>query len=825
MGKVVWSSLAIGLAASYFGSSAYTAAYQAAPGRTHSLAPIPAHQQPSRTAAHRELLDEYCVTCHDDDKRTAGLSFERIDLNDVGTHAELWERVTAKLRSGTMPPAGKERPDEPSARAFVQFLESEIDRAAASKPDPGRTVAHRLTRAEYANAIRDILDFDFDATPLLPPDNVGYGFDSIGEVLSVSPLLMERYMFAAERIARLAIGTAGIQPGSERYVLSTKLMQRDRMSEDLPFGSQGGVAVRHVFPADGQYSIKLTLQKNADGFIRGLRTPHQIDVRVDGARAALLTVGGESRGRSGPIFTDNQNPEYAGDPAQVEYEFTADEALVAKFKAKAGSHLVGVAVVEQLTKPVGFQMPQLVLHDIEHYKGGAPQLETVTIAGPYDPNGVSDTPSRRRIFTCRPASIRDEQPCATKILGTLARRAYRRPVVESEIQELLGVYAAGRREATFENGIATAVRAILAGPDFLFRIEQDPQASPVGVPYRISDIELATRLSFFLWSSVPDDELLRAAERGTLKDPHVLEQQVRRMLADRRSRALVDNFAGQWLMLRDLAAAEPDREEFPDFDHELRDAFRQETELFVESSLREDQSVIGLLNADYSYVNERLAHHYGIPDVFGSRFRRVSLPDDTRRGLLGQGSFLTVTSYANRTSPVLRGKWILERLLDISPPPPPPDVPALQEKSAEGKKLTMRGALEHHRTNAVCASCHKLMDPFGFALENFDAVGRYRTIEAGTNTPVDPSGVLYDGAKFQTLPQFRAWLLQHPERFVHTFTKNLLTYATSRPLEYQDMPALRRIIRDSASKEHRWSSLILGVVNSAPFRMRRSGPS
>jgi hypothetical protein len=805
------------------------AGFLKASGQQPSPAPVPptASPVPSHEAApqspHGALLAKYCVTCHNDKARTAGLSLQGIDVAAPGDHAEIWEKVVGKLRARAMPPAGMPRPDASAYAALITHLETELDRAAEANPNPGRTVGHRITRVEYANAIRDLLALEIDAASLLPPDNVGHGFDNIGEILSISPLLMERYMFAAERISRLAVGDPAIPAGSERYTIPTNFMQSERSSDDLPFGSRGGVAIRHYFPADGEYAIKVTLQKNADGFIRGIRNRQQLDVRLDGRRVKLFTFGGEFKGRSGPIFTENQNVEYSGDPAQVEYEFTADEALEVRFQAEAGTRVVGVTFPDAPVKTVGFRRPELVLSDVEHYKGGGAQVETVTIAGPYNTKGVGDTPSRQRIFVCSPESAQDETACATKILSTIARRAYRRTPEPTEVQDLLAIYKTGRAQGNFEAGIEAALQGIIAGPEFLFRIEREPSNKPPDTPYRLNDVDLASRLSFFLWSTIPDDELLDLAEAGKLGDPAELERQVRRMLADPRSSSLVTNFVAQWLSLRDLGGVDPDKDLFPDFDGELREAFRRETELLVGSMLREDRSVLDLLNADYTYLNERLARHYGIPDVTGSQFRRVSLSDEARYGVVGQGSMLTLTSYANRTSPVLRGKWVLERLLGMPPPPPPPDVPALEEKSKEGKALTMRAALEEHRKNPVCASCHKLMDPIGFALQNFDAVGRFRTTEL--DEPVDASGVLYDGNKFNGVVEFRKVLMQHSERYVNTLTKKLLTYAVGRPLEYYDDPAVRGIMRESEPGGYRWSSLILGVVKSAPFQMRRTRTS
>ncbi|HEY7679255.1 MAG TPA: DUF1592 domain-containing protein, partial [Terriglobia bacterium] len=596
-----------------------------------------------------------------------------------------------------------------------------------------------------------------------------------------------------------------------------------RVSEDLPFGSRGGIAVRHRFPLDGEYSVRVRLVRSGDGYIRGVRgDPHELDVRLDGALVKRFTIGGVSIGPSGPLYPRN-GTFYRGDPRQIEYEFNADENFEVRFPAKAGTRVVGVAFLKHSSEPEGMLLPPPLYPDIVDFKGGDPGVDRITITGPYNAQGAGDTPSRQRIFVCAPTGSADEEPCARKILSTLARRAYRRPVVNKDVEPLLDLYRTSRSDGSFEAGIGAALQAILVSPEFLFRFERDPENVPPGTPYPVSDVELASRLSFFLWSSIPDDELLAVAEQGQLKNPAVLEQQVRRMVADPRAKALVDNFAGQWLFLRNLRQVSPDPRNFPDFDEELRQAFQQETQLLFEDMLRQDRSALDILRADYTFVNERLARHYGIPEVYGNRFRRVPIAEEARKGLLGQGSILTVTSHANKTSPVRRGKWVLEQLLGTPPPPPPPDVPALEEKSKEGKPLTMRQQMEQHRGNPACAGCHKLMDPIGFALENFDPVGRWRTAEL--NAPIDASGVLYDGTKFDGAVEFRQVLLGHSEQYLRTLTEKLLTYALGREVEYYDAPAVRRITREAAPSDYRWSSLILGIVKSAPFQMRRSRES
>ncbi len=777
---------------------------------------------PPVASPNRALLNRYCVTCHNEKLRTADLTLDKVDVDNVREDAAVWEKVIRKLQAGQMPPTGMPRPDGTAINALVTYLETALDREATNQPNPGRTAGvHRLNRTEYRNAVRDLLSVEVDTESLLPPDDSGYGFDNIGDALSVSPLLLERYLSAAGKISRLAIGDPDIRPAVALYEPPKQMMQEDRMSENLPFGSRGGMAIRHRFPVDGEYTIKVLLERNHREYIIGLAEPHQLNIHLDSKKIKQFTVGGEHKGVSGPIFASAGQ---VGDTEQETYEHTADAGLEWRTAVKAGSHLVGVAFQKNAVEPEGAIIPHFTGFEKNQWKGGDPAVGAIVISGPFNVAGSGVTASRSKIFVCQPAAGKEE-PCAKKILSTLARRAYRRPVTDHDLQPLLGIYRAGRREGRFEAGIGDALQAILVNPDFLTRIEREPANSRPDTPYAISDLELASRLSFFIWSSIPDEELLSLAERGKLRDPVVLEQQVKRMMADVRSKALVDNFAGQWLYLRNLAKVSPDEELFRDFDDNLREAFQQETELFFEYMLREDQSLLRLLDADYTFVNERLARHYGIPDIYGSHFRRVHLTDENRRGLLGQGSILTVTSYANRTSPVLRGKWVLEQMLGTPPPPPPPDVPALEEKNKEGKSLTMRQAMEQHRANPVCASCHRLMDPIGFALENFDAIGQWRSVSKETNTPIDASGVLPNGMKFQGVADLRKILLSQPEQFARTLTEKLLTYALGRGPEYYDGPVIRNILREAATKDYRWSSIVLGIVKSSPFQMRRSRPS
>ncbi|MEE8460625.1 MAG: DUF1592 domain-containing protein, partial [Acidobacteriota bacterium] len=669
---------------------------------------------PSHTPSYRAVLDQYCVTCHNQTARTAELLLDQADVENIGDGPEVWEKVLKKLRAGAMPPAGMPRPDQATYDSFATYLETALDSASAAHPNPGRPVLHRLNRVEYANAVRDLLAVEIDGATLLPADDSRHGFDNIGDVLTVSPALLERYLSAARKISRLALGDPDISPVFEGYNVPKYFVQDDRMSEALPFGSRGGIAVRHNFPADGEYLLKVRLARNSRDYITGLLDkPHQLDVRLDGARLELFTIGGETHGKSAPLFSNNA----MGDRAQDIYERTADDILEVRFPATAGPQQIEVAFLKETSMPEGPLRTPMSKYDLHNYKGGEPGVASVSITGPYDASGIGQTPSRDRIFVCRPSSAQDEESCATKILSTLARRAYRRPLTEDDIQTLLDFYKAGHNEGGFEAGIGSALERILVGPEFLFRIEVDPENVASNTAYPISDLELASRLSFFLWSSIPDDQLLELAEGGKLSDPVVLEQQVRRLLKDSRSKALVSNFAAQWLQLRSLQAINPDQDVFPYFEENLREAFRVETELFFESLLREDRSVLELLSADYTFLNERLARHYGIPDVYGSHFRRVELKTEERRGLLGKGSILAITSYANRTSPVLRGKWVLENLLGTPPPPPPPNIPDLVESDQDGQAFSMREAMEQHRANPACATCHNVMDPLGFALE------------------------------------------------------------------------------------------------------------
>jgi hypothetical protein len=743
---------------------------------------------------------------------------DRMDLTRVAADAETWERVVRKLRAGLMPPPSLPRPNKATLDQFAASLEKALDEAARSRPDPGRALIRRLNRTEYTNAIRDLLGLEIDGRALLPTDESAYGFDNIADALTTSPGLLERHMIAAQKISRLAVGDPAMRPVIESYKFPLTRVQEERMSEDLPLGTRGGAAITHYFPADGEYVIKLRLQRVLNtSVIRGLANRETLDVRLDGVQVKRFVVGGECVG--------SKEPRCIKPPGLVqasEYERTADDGLELRAPVKAGPRRLGVAFVKRVgAQPEGaspVRMPaghSSFAYD-QNYEMG---VELVQVEGPFATTGVGDTASRRKIFTCVPKTPQDETSCARTIIGQLARRAFRRPINESELKTLMPFYEAGRRQRGFEGGIQHAIERLLVSPEFLLRIERQPPSSVPGSVYRVSDVALASRLSFFIWSSLPDEELLDLAARGRLSDPGVLSAQVQRMLRDSRARSLVTNFAGQWLYVRNMPFVSPDPEAYPEFDGNLREAFQRETELFLESQLREDRGVVELLTANYTFVNERLARLYEIPNVYGSHFRRVTLPDDRRAGLLGHGSVLTVTSYATRTSPVVRGKWLLENILGAPPPPPPPNVPPLPEGSNGATPATVRARLEQHRSNPVCATCHRPMDPLGFALENFNGIGKWRTMDS--NAPIDASGTLPDGAKFDGPAEFRRALLTHQDAFVHTLIEKLLTYALGRGVEHFDMPAIRRIMRD-AGPEYRWSSLVLGLAKAVPFQMRKA---
>jgi mono/diheme cytochrome c family protein len=802
--------------------------------RLHAAQPRTQSSSSDSAADYRALLDRYCVTCHNTRLRTADLALDSLDLTDVGAASDVWEQVVHKLRADLMPPPGRPRPDRARYDGFRVWLESALDRVAAADPDPGRVPTHRLNRAEYANAIRDLLALEIDGETLLPADDTGHGFDNLAGTLALSPALMERYLSAARRVSRLAVGDPAIPASftSETYTVPITLVQNDRMSEDLPFGSRGGLAIRHRFPLDGEYVIRVRLTRSVYEYIVNLDETHELDVRVDGRRVARFQVGAEHPGTPAPVSFSGTFVAAGGTgyPTQAwdDYRTSADAGLEVRFPATAGTRVVSVSFVGKSWEAEGVHQPPLREYGATvtettdtSLRPEGPGVGTVTIDGPFDATGPGDTTSRARLFVCRPASPAEERSCARSILSTVARRAFRRPVTERDLEPLLPFFDTGRARGGFDEGIRTGLERILIDPEFLFRIERDPVGATPGSIYRLTDLELASRLSFFLWSSIPDDELLDLAARGRLSAPATLDRQVRRMVADARSTALVDNFASQWLSLRSVRGITPDPNLFPDFDENLRRAFQQETTLFLLSQLRDDRSVIDLLRADYTFLNERLARHYGIAGVVGSRFRRVRLDDDRRGGLLGHGSILAVTSYGNRTSPVLRAKWLLDSVLGTPPPPPPPNIPALPGENATGTPRSVRERLAQHRRNPACAACHATMDPLGFALENFDAVGRWRTSDAGA--PIDATAVLADGTiKFRGPAGLRNVLLRRSDQFVETVAEKLLTYAIGRGLEPYDRPVLRAIRRDTTDDEHRWSALILGIVKSAPFQLRRS---
>ena len=782
---------------------------------------------PASAESTRAALDRFCVRCHNDRLRTAGLALDTHDLAHVGADAETWERVIVKLRARTMPPAGSPRPAEATYRAVASWLETEIDTVALSRPDPGRgETFHRLNRAEYHAAVRDLLAVDVDVDALLPADDTyEHGFDNNGDVLSISPDLVSRYLSAARRISRLAVGIPPVGPAVATYRVHPGRLQDDRQDDGLSFGSRGGLAIRHYFPVDGEYTISIRLHRNFSDYILGFAAPQELDVRVDGALIERFTVGdADSVGRMAPLsFSGN----IAGDSEWEYYMNTGDAGLEVRFPARAGQRTVGVSFVRRLSETEGVLQPRNRGYGRfvdERYDENA-AVEQVAIGGPYAVEGPGDTASRREILVCRPApdaAADEEQACAGPILGRLARRAYRRPVEDKDVEALLDFFRAGRRDGGFDDGIQFALERMLVDPEFLFRIERDPVEAAPGTPYRLGDLDLASRLSFFLWSSIPDDELLEAAADGRLGDPAELERQTRRLLADARSSALVDNFASQWLRLRNLESQERESADYPEFDENLREAFRRETELFVESTIREDRSLLELLSANYTFVNERLARHYGIRGVYGDRFRRVTLdPDHPRGGLLGHGGLLMVTSYPNRTSPVVRGKWLLETILGAPPPEPPPNVPGLPDRGEGGEPASVRDRLERHRANPACAGCHAPMDPLGFALENFDAIGTWRaTSEAGL--PIDSSATMPSGVAFEGPAGLRRVLLSRGEDFAAAVTEKLLAYALGRGLEYTDRPSVRRILRNAAADDYRWSSIALGIVKSTPFQWRRS---
>ena len=812
--------------------------------------------QPAPAAASATLLKQYCVTCHNERLKTGGFVIDPADVANVGSGADRWEKVVRKLRTQSMPPPGAPRPDAASYDRVATFLETELDRTEAARPHLGKLpLTHRLSRTEYRNAVRDLLALEslpreVSIDYLLPPDNISSGFDNIADLLFISPSNMERYLDAARKISRLAIGDPAMPVMVNIYRLDPEHPQDERVDE-LPFGTRGGIAVRSEFPVDGTYIVKVEV---------GAANGHDLEVTVDGERVALRSLGSGGPGAPSvdapPGQPDPSDPDPTppsvdrpavqgrgagptdaagsagaagarGGRAGGRGRAAAPPPLEFPLALKAGPKLIGVAFVQRTEA-----RDEATLRPRMRSRGTQPAINSVTISGPYKVTGTGDSPSRRRVFVCRPASAKgsgeagsssaEETACARRILSTLARRAYRRPANETDLRDLLPFYEQGRKQGSFDLGIQKALERLLVSPQFLFRIEREPANVATATAYRVSDLELASRLSFFIWSSIPDDELLDAASSGRLKDPKVLEQQVRRMLADPRSESLVTNFAAQWLYLRDISAKLPDEILFADFDETLRSAMQRETELFIASVFRENRSVLDLLRANYTFLNERLARHYGVPNIKGSYFRRVTFPEGSvRGGLLGQGSVLTITSYSTRTSPVLRGKWVLENLLSAAPPPPPPNVPSLNTEKAPGKPLTLREAMIQHRASPACAGCHARMDPIGFAMENFDAVGRWR--ERDGEQPIDATGTFPEGTKFDGIPGLKKELLRQPEQFVGTVAERLLMYAVGRNLQYYDAPTVRTVMREAAPADYTLASLVLGIVKSRPFQMREAG--
>jgi len=751
-------------------------------------------------SSHRRTLDRYCVTCHNQKLKTAGVLLDTVDVADPAAGAEVWERVVRKLRTSTMPPSNMPQPSDEERGQLLSWLEGALDRAAAARPDPGRTeTLRRLNRTEYQNAIRDLLLVEIDAASLLPPDESGHGFDNV-IVGDLPPALVDRYISAAQRISRLATGRTQGTLQSDIIRVAPDLTQ-EQHADGLPIGTRGGVSIKYTFAQDGEYDIQFYLARSYSGDIEGLKGSEQHEIRVLLDRRPIGTM------------TVQRPPD--GDDSLL------DRNLKIRVPVTAGPHDVGVTFVRNSSSLLETARQPLLAHFNERrHPRITPAIQQVSITGPYAAKGGGDTPSRRRIFVCRPAEAGQDDACARQILSTLMRRAFRRPIVDADLERPLAFYREGRSSGGFDAGIERAVGAVLFNPEFLLRVEADPSGAKAGVPYRISDLELASRLSFFLWSSIPDDALLDAAIRGDLRRPEVLEQQARRMLADPRSFNLTSNFAGQWLQLRNLDAVSPNVRLYPDFDDNLRQAFRQESELFVDSVLREDRSMLDLLKADYTFLNERLAKHYGIAGVYGSRFRRVTLAPESRRGgLLRHGSVLSVTSFATRTSPVVRGVWVLSNVFGAPPPPPLPNVPALDGNVPAN--LPIRERLAAHRKDPVCASCHRTIDPVGFALENFDAVGRWRDHD-GDNGAIDAEGGLPGAGTLKGVAGLEEALLRRPELFAATVTEKLLTFALGRGVEYYDAPAIRRIVREARPDNYRFSSLVLGIVKSVPFQMRRA---
>jgi Protein of unknown function (DUF1592)/Protein of unknown function (DUF1588)/Protein of unknown function (DUF1595)/Protein of unknown function (DUF1585)/Protein of unknown function (DUF1587) len=800
-----WTFRCVAAAVLAFAFSGVPGAQQQAPGQV----------APSADPPYRTLVSTYCVSCHNAKVKAGSLQLDVINTQDLAAHHEAWEKVALKLRAHQMPPLGARQPAESAHTAALTSLEAALDGLSAAAPNPGRTdTFRRLNRTEYRNAIRDLLTLDVDVAALLPSDSASFGFDNV-TVGNLSPTLLESYVSAAEKISQLAVGRPGLSVGGTTVRTKPDITQEGHI-DGLPLGTRGGALVSHTFPVNGEYEITIRLARDRNEHIEGLLEPHEVELLVDGEQQRVFTIA--------PISL-SQGVSASEAPSHE----TLDSHMKVRLPLSAGPHTLGITFPKKPSLILETARQPYEAH-FNYYRHPRlqPAVYEISIVGPYNPAGAGDTPSRRRVFTCRPASEKDEDACARKILTTLMRRAYRRPVTDADLKKPLELYRSAKAEEGFDAGIEMGVSAVLTSPEFLFRIERDPASATTtagkpdeGAVYRISNVELATRLSFFLWSSVPDDELLDAAVKGDLDKPAVLERQVMRMLADPRSENLVTNFASQWLHLRNLDAITPDMRLFPDFDDNLRQAFRQETEMLVESVIRENRSVLDLLRANYTFVNERLAKHYGIPNVYGSRFRRIEFGEDAQRGgLLRQGSILLVTSYPTRTSPVIRGKWILDNVLGVPPPPPPANVPPLDDVKMAKRNASVRERLAEHRKNPTCAGCHRLTDPVGFALENYDAVGRWRTLEAGE--PIDPSGTLFDGTDFRGVAGLQSAILRRPELFITTLSEKLLIFAIGRGVAYYDAPAMRKIVREASAQDYRFSSIVMGVVNSTPFRMRKA---
>ena len=798
---VRWAAAAV-LAIAFAGT---TGAQQGSPSQQ------PSASSTSLDAPYRAVVTTYCLSCHNAKAKAGGLELDSINTQPVGDHWESWEKVVRKMRARQMPPIGSRRPDEAAYTAALESLESSLDRVAVASPNPGRTdTFRRLNRSEYRNAIRDLLALDVDVAALLPSDSASFGFDNV-TVGNLSPTLLESYVGAAEKVSRLAIGRPSLSMGGSTVRIRPDITQENHL-QGLPIGTRGGALMSHEFPMNGEYEITIRLARDRNEHIEGLLEPHEIELLVDGERVRQFTIE--------PIA-----PAQGVSTSEAPSHENLDQHLKVRMPVNAGPHAIAVTFVKKpfLLLETARQPYEAHFNYYRHPRL-QPAVYEISIVGPYNAAGAGDTPSRRRVFVCQPESAKNDDSCAKKILLTLMRRAYRRPVNDADLKKPFELYSAAKAEEGFDAGIEMGLSAVLTSPEFLFRIERDPTsaagAAKTGA-YNISDLELASRLSFFLWSSIPDDELLDVAAKGDLDKPAVLERQVTRMLADPKAKNLVTNFASQWLHLRNLDTITPDMRLFPDFDDNLRQAFRQETEMLVESVIRENRSVLDLLRANYTFVNERLAKHYGIPNIYGSRFRKITFDgDQTRGGLLRQGSILLVTSYPTRTSPVIRGKWILENVMGVPPPPPPPNVPALDDVKNVKKNAPVRERLAEHRKNPACAGCHRLTDPVGFALENYDAVGRWRTLDGFE--PIDSSGTLFNGTEFRGVAGLQKAILDRPELFVTTLTEKLLTFATGRGVAYYDGPAVRKIVHDARAQDYRFSSIVLGLVNSMPFRMRKT---